>query len=65
MKRQLLDIFVNWFDKCNSVSQFYRLKFGVRQGSVLAPYLFAVYLDDIVLIICIPLHSRYVICKLS
>ena len=58
MKRQipneLLDLLVNWFDCCwtcvkwNGVmSNYFKLECGVRQGSVLSPHLFAVYLDDI------------------
>ena len=36
--------------KWNSVySRFFKIEYGVRQGSVLSPSLFAVYLDDIVI----------------
>jgi len=57
MKRRLpaklLDLFVYWLDNCSScvwcgvLSQFFKLDFGVRQGSVPSPFLFAIYLDDI------------------
>ena len=64
MKRQvpvkLLDSLVYWLQNCwscvkwNSVfSPFFKLDYGVRQGSVLSPYLFAVYLDDIGMILLI------------
>ena len=50
----LLDTLTHWFDhsfscvKWHSVfSDFFKLNLGVRQGSVLSPHLFAVYLDDV------------------
>ena len=59
MKRNLLPIFlrtlINWYSKCcgnvrwdNVLSTCFSMICGVRQGGVLSPVLFAVYVDDII-----------------
>ena len=51
----LLKVLTSWYSKCNamvrwgsSLSRSFAVKAGVRQGCVLSPYLFAVYIDHLI-----------------
>ena len=53
--RDVMFLSVSWYNKCivivrwgGSVSRSFSVKAGVRQGGVLSPYLFAVYIDDLI-----------------
>lgn len=52
---KLLNILINWYSKCFATvcwnatfSNFFRLICGVRQGGVLSPIFFAIYVDDMI-----------------
>jgi hypothetical protein len=54
----LVDLLDSWYSKCftcvkwgSSLSNFVKLNAGVRQGGVLSPALFAVYVNDILLLL--------------
>jgi len=52
---ELLVVIENWFSKCftcvnfmSALSSFFQLKCGVRQGGVLSPHFFALFIDEVV-----------------
>ncbi len=52
----LLSTLENWFSKCvtyvkwnGSCSNSFSITCGIRQGGVLSPYLFAIYIDDLII----------------
>jgi len=58
LPNNLLCVLEYWFSICvtcvrfgNCVSSFVKLECGIRQGGILSPYLFAVFIDDIVSVI--------------
>jgi len=65
---KLLIVLENLFSRCclscikwvNAWSSVFQINFGVRQGSLLSPVLFAVYLDDLGKL-CFPMDSCYII----
>ena len=51
----LIHVLVNWYGKCNAVVRWnsvishpFRILAGVRQGGVLSPVLFALYIDGVI-----------------
>ena len=66
----LLTVLERWLSSCCSCvkwydvwSDFFTLSYGVGQGSVLSPFLFAVYLDDTANCSRVKKVSSCVICR--
>ena len=53
--------YVKWYDSCSVV---FSICSGVRQGAVLSPILFAIYVDDIGKL-CNPKHECFVLLYLA
>ena len=55
IRKCLINVLINWYSKCwvrvrwkDSYSASFKTTVGVRQGGVLSPYLFAIYIEDII-----------------
>ena len=66
--RTFIDVFLNWLMKsfvcvrwCGTLSFWYQLTAGVRQGGILSPVLFAVYMDTLI----VRLRSSGFGCKIA
>jgi len=53
--QMLLNVIINWYGKCSamvrwesSLSRCFSVTCGVRRGGVLSPFLFAIYVDDVI-----------------
>ena len=64
----LLNVIINWYGKCTAVvrwesscSRCFPVTCGVRQGGVLSPFLFAIYVDDVI----INLHNKRLGCTVG
>ena len=55
----ILQLLEDWFAKCFTCVKFFQLTPVIRQCGVLSPYLFAVYVDNVI----ITVEQLYILCN--